>query len=138
MKLLLQTLTLLSLVQTAFSNVEKTIFLGPDPIPIPLTRPTLSDLFIDTLTPTNWSLRTHVSAKFPTTTDPKGHSTWLILDNLTPSQRYEVRICWAATVRPPFPFSINLTDTCPSNQHPSASKPTPWTQSFPHPPSSPP
>ncbi|KUI62108.1 hypothetical protein VP1G_09236 [Cytospora mali] len=79
------------------ANVEKTIFLGPEPVNIPQQHPTLSDLNIDLLTPETWSLRTHLEAIFPTAGSEKGKSTWLILDNLTESQRYEVRICWLAT-----------------------------------------
>ncbi|ROV97076.1 hypothetical protein VMCG_07495 [Cytospora schulzeri] len=79
------------------ANVEKTIFLGPEPINIPQQHPTLSDLNIDLLTPETWSLRTHLDAVFPTAESKRGTSTWLILDGLTEGQRYEVRICWLAT-----------------------------------------
>lgn len=93
-------------VQSVLANVEKTIFLGPQTANIPQQSPSLDDLHIDVLTPDNWSLRTHVEANFPDVSlSDKGKSTWLILDNLTESQRYEVRICWIATVRcslPPF------------------------------------
>ncbi|KAK5661010.1 hypothetical protein OQA88_12388 [Cercophora sp. LCS_1] len=106
-----QAVSLLCLAQTALCNVEKTIFLGPDPAPIPLTHPTLDDLHIDTLTPDNWSLRTLLTAKFPTDHHPKGYSTWLILDNLQPSQRYEVRICWAATQPTSFRLDTHTFDT---------------------------
>ncbi|KAK7733064.1 hypothetical protein SLS53_007581 [Cytospora paraplurivora] len=79
------------------ANVEKTIFLGPGPVNVPHQHPTLSDLNIDSLTPEAWSLRTHLEAIFPTEELARGKSTWLILDNLTEGQRYEVRICWLAT-----------------------------------------
>ncbi|KUI73776.1 hypothetical protein VM1G_11932 [Cytospora mali] len=85
-------------ISPASANVEKTIFLGPEPVNIPQQHPTLSDLNIDLLTPETWSLRTHLEAIFPTAESEKGKSTWLILDNLTESQRYEVRICWLATI----------------------------------------
>ncbi|KAL2130526.1 hypothetical protein VTI74DRAFT_6267 [Chaetomium olivicolor] len=91
-------LALLSLfLCSVFANTEKTIFLGPEPITIPLSQPALSDLRLHTLTPTNSSLRTRLTAQFPSPDHPKGTATWLILDNLTPHQRYEVRVCWAAT-----------------------------------------
>ncbi|KAK4455685.1 hypothetical protein QBC34DRAFT_390642 [Podospora aff. communis PSN243] len=91
-------LKLLCLSQLATANVEKTIFLGPEAVPVPLAHPTLEDLHIDTLTPQeNWSLRTRISAKFPSQSSPQGDATWLLLDNLQPGRRYEVRICWAAT-----------------------------------------
>ncbi|KAL1864747.1 hypothetical protein Daus18300_007549 [Diaporthe australafricana] len=79
------------------ANVEKTIFLGPEPVNIPHQQPSLLSLNIGTLTPENWSLRTHLEAIFPTAEFERGKSSWFILDNLTESQRYEVRICWLAT-----------------------------------------
>lgn len=91
-------LTLLFLFTSVLANTEKAIFLGPEPVTIPLTHPTLSDLRLDTLTPTNLTLRTQLAAQFPSPSHPKGTATWFILDNLTPNQRYEVRVCWAATV----------------------------------------
>lgn len=80
------------------ANVEKTIFLGPEPVNMPQQSPTLSDLNIDVLTPTNWSLRTHLESTFPTPELQKGKETWLVLDSLTEGQRYEVRVCWLAIV----------------------------------------
>ncbi|KAK4198485.1 hypothetical protein QBC40DRAFT_204809 [Triangularia verruculosa] len=98
--LLLTTLSLFSRPTSA--NVEKTIFLGPPAIPIPNNlQPIISDLSPNRLTPllpTNQSsLRTLLSATFPTASLPKGTPTWFLLWDLTPGQRYEVRICWAAT-----------------------------------------
>lgn len=83
------------LTPLASANVEKTIFLGPEPISI---HPTLSDLNIDSLTPEAWSLRTHLEAIFPTGELARGRPAWLMLDNLAEGQRYEVRVCWLATV----------------------------------------
>ena len=85
-------------VQACLANVEKTIFLGPDAVNIPLQHPTLEDLNLDVLTPDNWSLRTHIEARFPSDGLEKGKSTWYLLDSLRKDQRYEVRICWPATV----------------------------------------
>lgn len=87
-------------ISLASANVEKTIFLGPEPVNIPDQQPSLSSLNIDTLTPDDWSLRTHLKASFPTEQAQRGTSSWFILDNLTEGQRYEVRICWLATVSP--------------------------------------
>jgi hypothetical protein len=107
-----QWLTLALFCTPVLSNVEKTIFLGPASIPIPQAHPTLEDLHIDVLTPNNSSLRTHLEAQFPPdpTLKPSylgGKATWLLLDNLEPNRRYEVRICWPATVcsvsQPPYP-----------------------------------
>ena len=100
--LLLTLLLSLTIASLSSANVEKTIFLGPDPVPIPLSHPTLSDLHIDTLTPSSpRSLRTRIGAKFPNSSHPFGESTWLLLDNLQKDQRYEVRVCWTATVSSP-------------------------------------
>jgi hypothetical protein len=85
-------------VVLVLANTEKTIFLGPEPVAVPLTHPTLSDLRLHALTPANGTLRTRLPAQFPAPDHPQGTATWLVLDNLTPNQRYEVRVCWAATV----------------------------------------
>lgn len=81
------------------ANVEKTIFLGPEPINVPQHSPSLLNLNIDVLTPEDWSLRSHIDTIFPTDQFPRGKETWLVLDDLTEGQRYEVRVCWLATVR---------------------------------------
>ncbi len=91
-------LLLLSLAHAAHANVEKTIFLGPQPETIPSQPPSLDTLRLDVLEPGSWSVRTHVAAEFPRA-GAEGKATWLLLDNLAAGQRYEVRICWAATVR---------------------------------------
>ncbi|KAK4152041.1 hypothetical protein C8A00DRAFT_44858 [Chaetomidium leptoderma] len=98
-------LSLLCLFTSVLANTEKTIFLGPDPVTLPLTHPTLSDLRLHTLTHTNGTLRTQLNAQFPSSEHPHGPATWLILDNLTPKQRYEVRVCWPATQ--PTEFSLS-------------------------------
>ncbi|KAH8678162.1 hypothetical protein BX600DRAFT_431456 [Xylariales sp. PMI_506] len=86
------------LIASVLANTEKAIFLGPEAINIPATHPNLDDLTIDTLTPQdNWAIRTRVEASFPNASNPFGRTTWLILDELAAGQRYEVRVCWAAT-----------------------------------------
>ncbi|KAB5586007.1 hypothetical protein GE09DRAFT_48247 [Coniochaeta sp. 2T2.1] len=89
-------------IHTTLANTEKTIFLGPPTINVPSQHPTISDLHLDVLTPHNnnnnfFSLRTKLAAAFPTEKEPHGVESWFLLDNLTPGQRYEVRVCWAAT-----------------------------------------
>ncbi|KAK1761441.1 hypothetical protein QBC47DRAFT_397408 [Echria macrotheca] len=102
----------LLLARQALANVEKTIFLGPRPVSIPLASPTLEDLHIDTLNPQNpWSLRTQLTAKFPSATSPEGYTTWLLLDSLTEGQRYEVRVCWPATQPTAFTLRTYELDT---------------------------
>lgn len=80
------------------ANVEKTIFLGPPATTIPSEAPELDDLGLDRLSPQNGVVRTQLNASFPTAEVPEGTDSWFFLENLTPGQRYEVRICWLATV----------------------------------------
>jgi hypothetical protein len=82
----------------ALGNVEKTIFLAPEAIHIPQQHPHLGDLKLEVLTPWNSTLRRQLPAAFPKPGLDKGKEAWFLLDGLTPRQRYEVRICWAATV----------------------------------------
>ncbi|KAI9048044.1 hypothetical protein LZ554_007842 [Drepanopeziza brunnea f. sp. 'monogermtubi'] len=79
------------------ANTEKTIFLGPRSLQVPVEHPTLEDLQLESLSPKHWSLRTHIRAEFPTNSSRYGQISWYLLHNLHEGQRYEVRICWAAT-----------------------------------------
>lgn len=80
-------------------NVEKTIFLAPEAIQIPQQQhPNLRDLNLQVLSPSKPQLRRQLPAAFPTPANPKGIAAWFLLERLTQHQRYEVRICWAATV----------------------------------------
>ena len=82
-------------------NAEKAIFLGPAAISIPTTKPTLSDLNLQALSPTASSIRTNLGRVFPNADvagQEKGVSTWLLLDSLDEGQRYELRVCWSAVV----------------------------------------
>lgn len=92
---------LLGAISTVVANTEKVIFLAPENTQIPLEHPTLEDLQLDSISPQHWSLRTHVSATFPTNSSKNGLSSWFLLHRLKEGQRYEVRICWAATVSQP-------------------------------------
>lgn len=95
---LLLTLTILP---TTHANVEKTIFLAPTPTPLSSSSnitPDLSDLGLDLLSPENTILRTKFNASFPSTAKPDGTESWFLLEGLNPGQRYEVRVCWLATV----------------------------------------
>ena len=80
-------------------NVEKAIFLAPEAVLIPPQHPNLQDLNLETLSPAKWSLRIQLAASFPFTGATKGTESWFLLDGLSKHQRYEVRVCWAATVR---------------------------------------
>lgn len=85
-------------VCNVFANVEKAIFLGPTPIQIPTEPPSIESLRLHKFSPKRWSFRTHLTAEFPTDTRVNGKESWFILEGLSEGQRYEVRICWAATV----------------------------------------
>lgn len=93
------------LVSCASANVEKIIFIAPPAISIPLAHPNLDDLSLIPLSPIHLSARTRLNASFPTDDAPRGKEHWLLLDGLFPGTRYEVRICWLATVRTWFCFS---------------------------------
>ena len=89
----------LLLSSLASANVEKVIFLGPEPVPEPQLSFNGPQLRLETLSPQKTSLQQTLLARFPATTDPRTLSeTWILLDNLRKDQRYEVRICWSATV----------------------------------------
>jgi hypothetical protein len=89
---------LLLQVTAVLCNTEKVIFLGPSSLQVPVEHPTLGDLKLEALSPLSWSLRTHIQAEFPTNSSQYGQSSWYLLHKLQEGQRYEVRICWAATV----------------------------------------
>lgn len=91
-------LPLLSLCLSASANVEKTIFLAPAPATIPSADVGLDDLGLERLSPLNPAVRTQLNASFPTDEAPQGTESWYFLENLNPGQRYEVRICYLATV----------------------------------------
>ena len=92
-------LSLLALYAVAvLANTEKVIFVGPNPLHIPIAHPSLEDLQLHVLSPHVPSIRTHIQAEFPTSSSEHGHESWVLLHNLKPGQRYEVRVCWAATV----------------------------------------
>lgn len=80
----------------ARANVEKVIFTAPARLP---TTPELPpSLKLNILSRDQSTLRTHLSVAFPTSSAPAGLQSWYLLDSLVPDRRYEVRICWAATV----------------------------------------
>jgi hypothetical protein len=79
------------------ANVEKIIFVAPEAQALP------SDASIDNLLLTRLSedfptARTYINASFPTETASKGTESWFLLEGLRPRSRYELRVCWLATV----------------------------------------
>ncbi|KAE8449705.1 hypothetical protein EG329_007480 [Mollisiaceae sp. DMI_Dod_QoI] len=96
---MLQLLLLIVLqMHSVLGNTEKIIFLAPSNLPVPVEHPTLEDLQLEALSPHHWSLRTHIETEFPTNSSKYGKPSWYLLQTLQEGRRYEVRICWAATV----------------------------------------
>ena len=79
-------------------NVEKTIFIGPESIDnyILTQQPSLDALNLEILNPAEYFLRRQLNPAKPGSL--KGSEAWFVLDRLKHKQRYEVRVCWAATV----------------------------------------
>lgn len=92
---------LLTLTSLASGNVEKTIFIAPPRIKIPAEQPAgVDDLGLPRLSPApeDAAIRTRLNSSFPTSDAPGGAESWFYLERLVPGVRYEVRICWLATV----------------------------------------
>jgi hypothetical protein len=84
------------------ANVEKVMFLGPAPTIVPFLQDKV--VHLEALSPEVPELRRQLHAKFPHSPDMEEPSEiWVLLRGLEEGRRYEVRICWAATVR----FSIS-------------------------------
>ena len=81
------------------ANVEKIIFIAPEAINIPQKQPNILNVHVESVNPKTPSLRRELPAAFPSPDYPEGIEAWFLLDGLRQYQRYEVRICWAATVR---------------------------------------
>jgi hypothetical protein len=87
------------LLWTVNANVEKTIFLGPEPLALADdVRPGLDDLHLPALTPASSVLESRLAVQFPSTALPHGRESWYLLHGLQSGRRYEVRVCWPATV----------------------------------------
>ncbi|RMY22333.1 hypothetical protein D0866_11974 [Hortaea werneckii] len=98
-------LALLLFAITAYANTEKAIFLAPPAVSFPNAGPTLEDLHLTSLHLDNPSLRTKLHVTFPNTEQRNGLDSWFLLDHLIEGQRYELRVCWAATQ--PTAFNID-------------------------------
>ncbi|KAI9774916.1 MAG: hypothetical protein M1840_000132 [Geoglossum simile] len=94
---LMLSMLLLLWVGTSHANIEKVVFLGPKAFPIPPEHPNLDDLQLASLSPRRPYLRTQLRAAFPGGGTNKGEVSWFLLEHLRAGQRYELRICWAAT-----------------------------------------
>lgn len=80
------------------ANVEKTIFLGPGAVTLPDVRPRLDDLHLQSLSSLDSILPTQLAVQFPSKAEPHGLESWYLLSDLEEGRRYEVRVCWPATV----------------------------------------
>ena len=98
MRFIAALLCIVSQAGTVNANVEKTIFLGPSPVTIPDVHPSLEDLRLYSLSSLESILPTRISVQFPTDIKPHGLEYWYLLNSLEEGRRYEVRICWPATV----------------------------------------
>jgi hypothetical protein len=112
MRVLAALLCAVTQVWTVNANVEKTIFLGPSPATFSNARPSLDDLHLHVLSPSNTILPTHLPVQFPTEPVPRGVESWYLLRGLDEGRRYEVRICWPATVS--VALLSSLTPICAS------------------------
>ncbi|KAL1896775.1 hypothetical protein Sste5346_004408 [Sporothrix stenoceras] len=93
------------------ANTEKAIFVAGPQHPASDKALSMVTSRLPRLTPdadgNTW--RTGLPAVFPwADTFPLNGTTWVLLDNLTEGQRYELRVCWAATQ--PTEFAIDVYD----------------------------
>lgn len=100
MRILAHASSLFALVTTALANTEKTIFIAPSAITLPESGASLDALQLQIISPSYTKLRTALPVKFPSSEYPQAHESWYLLQGLKAGQRHEVRVCWAAIVRP--------------------------------------
>jgi hypothetical protein len=105
-------LCLVTQAWTVNANVEKTIFLGPDTVTLPNVRPSLDDLRLHALSHSQTILPTQLAVRFPSKAAPHGLDSWYLLQHLEAGRRYEVRICWPATVSACQPRQMVPASTC--------------------------
>lgn len=128
--MLLRALWILSFLWChASGNVEKVIFIAPAAQALP-NDASIDNLLLTSLSETETSVRTYVNASFPTEDAPKGTETWMLLEGLTAGRRYEVRICWLATVRDDLSKLFHLAADSYSNRLHSGSTPTQCSRSL--------
>ncbi|KAI0203054.1 hypothetical protein F4808DRAFT_50901 [Astrocystis sublimbata] len=88
-----------------WANTEKYVFLGPPAVNVGSSYSAFDDLPLVSLNPHHFAIRTYLEVEPPATHGfGKGKASWFVLQNLTEDQRYEVRVCWAATQ--PTAFSV--------------------------------
>lgn len=112
--LILQLLLCLARLPSVSANVEKGIFVAPhEPRELLFTGANDGQsvelealhLSLPKLTPSSLCGTTEPCRSLKITLNTSfldgGEKQWILLDHLEPRRRYEVRICWAATVSPP-------------------------------------
>lgn len=112
MRLLPALLCIVTQAGTSSANVEKNMFVGPSPVALPNVPPSLDGLRLPALSPLHSILATQLRVHAPSAPTPRRLESWYLLRDLQPGQRYEVRICWPATVSalaPSWPASCLLT-----------------------------
>jgi hypothetical protein len=90
-----------------FANVEKTIFTAPESITLPNISPVLGELCLEELSPIATKIRKFLPVIFLDNKRPLGKQSWYLVKDLVPGSRYEVRICWPASVGCPIYVYIN-------------------------------
>ncbi|PBP28055.1 hypothetical protein BUE80_DR001022 [Diplocarpon rosae] len=84
-------LLLLTQASAVFANTEKIIFYGPNNLRFPAEHSALQEMQLESLSPEYWSLRTHITTEFPTSSSQYGQTSWFLLHSLQEGQKYEVR-----------------------------------------------
>jgi hypothetical protein len=91
-----------------YGNVEKTIFL-------PKETSSISYNGEFTLSPESPVISISLNTAFVSADQPKGLQHWGLLKGLEVGRRYEVRVCWAATVTGPLSHSHTTQLTLPQS-----------------------
>ncbi|KAH0499110.1 hypothetical protein TgHK011_006326 [Trichoderma gracile] len=136
-------LSLLTLIPPTTANTEKVIFTAPPPISLEILSSSSAVNYnnLPVLGPsTSFSIRTNLTRIFPTTTtngeedeqqQHRGYPSWLVLKDLIPGQRYELRVCWSALE--PTEFSLDIYPLTTILSSPTSSNPSPNTPHHSHP-----
>jgi hypothetical protein len=83
---------------TVTANVEKTIFVVPPTAASPNESLDLKSFHLEAISPNSSLLETRLPVQFASAGAPRGLESWYLLQGLEEGRRYEVRICWPATV----------------------------------------
>ncbi|KAK5739859.1 hypothetical protein LTR17_004955 [Elasticomyces elasticus] len=100
---------LFALLATTYANTEKVIFTAPPAINIESSGPSFEQLQLQVITPKDSSRRLSLPVAFPSGQQTKGVDAWYLLRDLSPAQRFEVRVCWAAVQ--PTNFVLDVFNT---------------------------